>query len=178
MSAVLQIPVVFEEEHLTAEESNLLTPDEKEECETFLRTVIQSGDCEHLMKGMLAGSFKRGVVSACMMGRARRFMLQAASRAADESFGRWKHEDWDVSEPDLEEMAYLAAEKACDIFPVSINFYDFACVLQDQGRHGKARVAFKEFLRRTHVMEIDPIARAALSRRDMAGAIEHARQSL
>jgi hypothetical protein len=178
MSAVLQIPVVFEEEHLTAEDSIQLTPDEKEECDNFLRTVIQTGDCEHLLKGTPVGSFKRGVVSACMMGRARRFMLQAASRTADESFGRWKYQDWDVNELDLEEMAYRAAEKACDIFPVSINFYDFGCLLQDQGRHGKARVAFKEFLRRVYANEIDPIARAAVSRRNIPGAIEHARKSL
>jgi len=178
MSAVLQIPVVFEEEHLTAEDSIHLTPAEKEECETFLRSVIQSGDYEHLLKGSLAGSFKRGVISACMLGRARRFSLQAASRTADESFGRRIHEEWDINEPDLAEMAYLAAEKACDIFPVSINFYDFGCLLQEQGRHGKARMAFKEFLRRANVREIDPIARAAVSRRDIASAIEHARQSV
>jgi hypothetical protein len=178
MSAVLQIPTGYEEEHLTAEDSIHLTPEEKEECETFLRSVIQSGEYEQILRGSLAGSFKRGVISACMMGRARRFSLQAASRTADESFGRRKHEEWDLNEPDLAEMAYLAAEKACNVFPVSINFYDFACLLQEQGRHGKARVAFKEFLRRANVKEIDPIARAAVSRRNIAGAVEHARQYL
>jgi hypothetical protein len=178
MAAFAEMPAVFEQENLTAEDSVHLTPEEKEECETFLHSVIESGDYQKLLKGTLAGSFKRGVISACMMGRARRFSLQAASRAADESFGRRIQEEWDVNEPDLAEMAYLSAEKACDIFPVSINFYDFGCLLQEQGRHGKARVAFKEFLRRANVREIDPIARAAVSRRDIASAIEHARQSI
>jgi hypothetical protein len=178
MSAVLQIPNGFEEEHLNAEDSIHLTQDEMEECETFFCSVVQSGAYEQWLKGSLAGSFKRGVVSACLMARARRLLLQAASRTADESFGRQNGEDWDLDEPDLAEMAYLAAEKACDIFPVSINFYDFGCLLQEQGRHGKARVAFKEFLRRANVKEIDPVARAAVSRRNIAGAIEHARQAL
>ena len=177
MAAFAEMPAVFQEENLTAEDSVHLTPDEKAECETFLRSVIESGDYQQIMKGTLAGSFKRGVISACMMGRARRFLLQAASHTADESFGRGNHE-WDVNEPDLAELAYLAAEKACDIFPISINFYDFGCLLQEQGRNGKARVAFKEFLRRANVKEIDPIARAAVSRRDIAGAIEHARQAM
>ena len=178
MAAFAEMPAVFEEEILTAEDSVRLTPEEKEECETFLRSVIQGGDCEQFLRGTLASSFKRGVISACMMGRARRFSLQAASRSADESYGRRIQEEWDVNEPDLAEMAYLAAEKACDIFPVSINFYDFGCLLQEQGRHGKARVAFKEFLRRANVKEIDPVARAAVSKRNIAGAIEHARQAL
>jgi hypothetical protein len=181
MSAVVEMPVLFEqqEEQLIALGSFNLAEEEQEECESFLRFVIRTGDCRQVLRGDLAGSFKRGVISACMMDRARRFLLQAAYSVADHKPVDWDRADWiSLYEPDWARMAYRAAAKACDIFPVSINFYDFGCLLQEQGRHGKARVAFKEFLRRVSVSEIDPVARAAVSRRDLDGAIEHARQSL
>ncbi len=181
MSTAVKMPVVFEEqeEELIAPGSFNLTGEEQEECESFLRSVIRTGDCEQVLSGPLAGSFKRGVISACMMGRARRFLLRAAYSVADNKPVDWDKADWiTLYEPDWSRMAYRAAAKACDIFPVSINFYDFGCLLQEQGRHGKARVVFKEFLRRVSVSEIDPVARAAVSRRDLEGAIEHARQAL
>ncbi|MGA9670646.1 MAG: hypothetical protein WBQ94_15655 [Terracidiphilus sp.] len=181
MSAAVKMPIVFEaqEEELIAVSSFNLTGEEQEECESFLRSVIRTGDCGQAMRSPLAGSFKRGVVSACMMGRARRFLLQAAYSVADNKPVDWGRANWiTFYEPDWARMAYRAASKACEIFPVSINFYDFGCLLQEQGRHGKARMAFKEFLRRVSVSEIDPVARAAVSRRNLDGAIEHARQSL
>lgn len=180
MSAAVKMPVVFEaqEEELIALGSFNLTGEEEEECESFLRSVIRAGDCGQALRGPLAGSFKRGVVSACMMGRARRFLLQAAYSVADNKPVDWDRADWiTLYEPDWAKMAYRAAAKACEIFPVSINFYDFGCLLQEQGRHGKARMAFKEFLRRVSVSEIDPVARAAVSMRNLEGAIEYARQS-
>jgi hypothetical protein len=149
-----------------------LTDEEQEECESYLRFVIQKGDCERLLSGELATSFKRGIVSACMMGRARRFLHQAASSSVPQQ------SEWTEDEPEYGELAYEAAAKACDIFPVSINFYDMGCLLQEQGRHGKARMLFREFLRRVKTQEVGPIERAAISKRDIAGAIEHARQCL
>jgi hypothetical protein len=179
MAAFAEMPAVFQEEDLIAVGSVNLTEEERAECESFLRSVIQKGDCERLLRGKMAASFKRGVISACMMGRARRFLHHAAScSVSDSSTADLNHPGWYSNEPDWAEMAYEAAAKACDIFPVSINFYDFGCLLQEQGRNGKARIAFKEFLRRASVKEIDAVARAAVSRRNIAGAIEHARQSL
>lgn len=166
------MPAVLEEE-LISTGSVFLTEEEQNECESFLRSVIQTGACEPALRGELAASFKRGIISACMMGRARRFSLQAASSYTDDLSAAWN-----LDEPDYAEMAYAAAVKACDIFPVPINFYDFGCLLQEQGRHGKARVAFKEFLTRAKFKDLDPVEKAAMSKRDIAGAIEHARQSL
>jgi hypothetical protein len=179
MSAVVQISAIVEVEELIPPGFGNLTAEEKEECESFLQSLIRTGGCEEILRGTMAGSFKHGVISACLMGRARRFQQFATSCAEIEFPANWNFAGWDnADEPNWAEMAYDAAAKACDIFPISINFYDFGCLLQKQGRHGKARLAFKEFLRRANVNEIDPVARAAVSSRNIADAIEHACKSL
>jgi len=165
------MPAVLEQE-LIGDGSVFLTEDEQDECESYLRVVMSMGDGERALRGELAASFKRGIISACMMGRAQRFLHRAASSYAD------GQSDWNGDEPDFGEMAYDAAAKACSIFPVPINLFDFGCLLQEQGRHGKARVLFKEFLKRARIMNLDPVEELAMSKRDIAGAIEHARQSM
>jgi hypothetical protein len=163
---------VLEEEKIPAG-SVYLTEEEQEECQSYLRFVVRKGDCSRLLKGELGTTFKRGIVSACMMGRARRFLHQAASSSTSDAACSLTSD-----EPEYGELAYEAAAKACDIFPVSINFYDFGCLLQEQGRHGKARMLFREFLRRVELGDPGPVERAAISKRDIASAIEHARHSL
>jgi hypothetical protein len=150
-----------------------LTAEEQAECQSFLRSVLNAKDYTRGMKKDLADSFKRGITAACMMGRARRFLLQAAASSSAEMSTAWGHD-----EPDYGEKAYQAASKACAIFPISMNFYDFGCLLQELGRHGKARMVFMEFLDRVKSRDLDPIEKASMSKRNIEGAIAHARMSI
>jgi hypothetical protein len=75
-------------------------------------------------------------------------------------------------------MACQAAAKACGVFPLSIYFYDFGCVLRQVGKPEEARQMLGEFLRRLWTEVRDPIMQSTLKHRDFELAAYSARQWL
>lgn len=103
-----------------------LTEEEQQECEAFLRSVIpQSDEGDWCMPREAAEVFQRGMVAACMMGRAERFAILRQYAQACE-----------------------AASKACCIDPQCTHFFKFARILESAGKGPDAREMFAEGLRR------------------------------
>ncbi len=124
------------------------------------------------MREELVDSFKRSIVALCMMGRAERFLLLAGCGLL--GFRRAPEGPID---PQSVEKACQAAAKACGVFPLSIYFYDFGCVLQRVGKEAEAKQMFAEFLRRVGNETLDPIMELVLKQRDIESAVRHAHQS-
>jgi hypothetical protein len=138
-----------------------LTEDERQECEAMLRSLTRSDDGSVAMiKEELADSFQRSIIALCLVGRAERFAILS------------------MSEPASAEEACRAAAKACAVYPLSICFYDFACILQQVGRTAEAKTMFREFLRRYETESPDPIEEITLRRRDLAGAVRDAQEQI
>ena len=102
-----------------------LTDDEMQECQAMIRSLTQAEGGQYVMREDVADSFKRSIIAMCLMGRAERFLALSKNEAACQS-----------------------AAKACAVFPVSIYFYDFGCILKGAGKGADARLMFQEFLRR------------------------------
>jgi len=64
------------------------------------------------------------------------------------------------------------------LFPVSINFYDFACILHAFGEIGQAKLIFGEFLRLHAAGPMNPIEEVALKQRDLNAAVTHAKGAI
>ena len=149
----------------------VLTNEEQQECQTLLRSLMQAEGGHYFMKEELMDSFKRSIIALCMMGRAERFLIEAGCgslRVPLSAGQRYR--------PECAEKACQAAAKACGIFPLSVYFYDFGCVLQQIGRSGEARQMFTEFLRRVGTETLDPIMQSVLKQRDVEQAAQRARK--
>jgi hypothetical protein len=150
----------------------VLTDEEQQECEAMLRSLTQvEGGGYYAMRKDLIDSFKRSIVALCMMGRAERFMIMAGCGSltipltAGPSY-----------QAEYGEKAAQAAAKACGVFPLSIYFYDFGCVLHQVGKPEEANQMFREFLRRLENEVLDPIMQSTLNQRDVEQAVQRARQ--
>ena len=150
----------------------VLTDGERQECQTMLHTLTQVEGGYYAIREELADSFKRSIVALCMMGRAERFLIAAGGgllTGAPPTPGQRYRAEYG-------ERACQAAAKACGVFPLSIYFYDFACVLRQVGRPEEANQMLGEFLRRLETEVLDPIMRSTLKRRDVDLAAQFARQ--
>jgi hypothetical protein len=133
-----------------------LTEDEQRECQAMLRSLTQTDSGEYFVQEDVADSFKRSVIAFCLMGRAERFLIHSNSQR---SYG---------------EEACRTAAKACAIFPLSIYFYDFGCVLQQVGKQDEAKEMFREFVRRYRTEHLDAVMKSTLNQRDVESALRHA----
>jgi hypothetical protein len=128
-----------------------LTDDEMQESQAMLRSLTQAEGGEYVIREDLADSFKRSIIAMCLMSRADRFIALSQTEAACQS-----------------------AAKACAVFPVSICFYDFGCILMKAGKAGDARQMFQEFLRRYRIEKPDAVMQTTLNQRDIEAAVRHA----
>jgi hypothetical protein len=136
----------------------VLTDDEQQECQRTWTSLTQAEGGYYAIREDLADSFKRSIIASCMMGRAERFLILSNSQ------------------PEYRELACQAAAKACGIFPISINFYDFGHILYGVGKHGEAKEAFAEFLRCIGTETLDSVMQFALNQRNIDQATKHARE--
>jgi hypothetical protein len=138
-----------------------LTEDERQECETYIRSVTKAEGGHYAVRKDVADSFQRSLIAVCLLGRAERFLVSADSH------------------PESVEGACRAGAKACATYPLSINFYDFACILERLQKQEEAREIFKEFLRRRDLeVSPDPVQQIMLNERDVASAVRYARQQI
>jgi hypothetical protein len=138
----------------------VLTEEEQNECQAMLRSLTKAEGGEYVMREDLIPSFKRSIIALCMMGRAERFLILANSQ------------------PEYKEEACRAAAKACAVFPLSIYFYDFGCVLDEVGKTSEAKQMFAEFLRRCGTETLDAIMQTTLNQRDVEAAVRRARETV
>lgn len=132
----------------------ILTDEERDECQRFLRSLVGEGQ-QLVVQAELAEEFKLAFMAMALMGRAERFSIV------------WDHE-----------RACTTAAKACGLYPSSINFYDFACVLRSAGKAGDAKAIFAEFLRRLEEVEQSPIDEVLVKHRDLTDAVADAREQV
>ena len=138
-----------------------LTDDERHECEAMIRSLTQAEDGGHWMiRNDVADSFERSIVALCLIERAKRFLAMA------------------TSQQEFAEEACRAAAKAASVYPLSIYFYDFACILQQLQKDEEAKLMFKEFLRRHESERPDRIQQFTLNQRDLVSAIRYARRQV
>jgi hypothetical protein len=142
----------------------VLTDEEHEECQAFVCSVIgqKSSEGNWYMKKELVEPFKRSLIAQCMMGRAERFAIFASSPGKE----------------DYIEKACVAAAKAVGMYPLSMNLYDFACILHKVGKHEEAKMVFKEFLRKHESSPPNPVDEMFLKQRDVIAAVRHATHEL
>lgn len=138
----------------------VLTEEEREECESFIRSITHSDEGANYVRKDLAEPFQRYFISMCLFGRAQRFRILAAS------------------DPRQVESACETAAKACAIFPISSSFYEFGAILQDLAKKEESRTMFKEFLRRYRSEELNDVEKLALKRLDSDKAIARAMEAL
>ena len=151
--------------------ASVLTDEEQQECQGMWRSLTRTNGGSYAVKDGLADSLKRSVIALCMMGRAERFLIEAGCGSLRVPLTAGQDH-----RPECAERACQAAAKACSIFPLSIYFYDFACVLRQAGKQDEAKRMFAEFLSRVETEALDPIMRTFLKQRDVEGAVQHARE--
>src|ERR1035437_1170092 len=149
----------------------VLTEEEQQECQAMLRSLTKVEGGYYGMRKELIDSFKRSIVALCMMGRAERFLIMAGCGSLSVSLSAGEG-----YRPEYGEKACQAAAKACGVFPLSIYFFDFGCVLQQVGKSEEAIQMFREFLRRLETEVLDPVMQSTLNQRDVEQAVRHARQ--
>jgi hypothetical protein len=81
-------------------------------------------------------------------------------------------------DPVLAEKACVTAAKACSVFPFSMHFYDFGCILQQVGKEGEAAIAFREFLGRIEFDLADPWKQGWLNQRSILACMQFARKMI
>ena len=139
-----------------------LTEDERQECESFIRSMTKAEGGEYYFRKEVADSVQRSFIAMCLIGRAQRFAILA-----------------DPQKPELVDEACRAGAKACSIYPLSVNFYGFACVLEQLRKLDESKAMFKEFLRQRDLESSpDPVQQSVLRAQDIAGMTRHARQQL
>lgn len=138
----------------------VLTKEERDECESFIRSMTHSDGGANYVRADLADSFQRYFMSICLFGRAERFKILSSG------------------EPSNATKACEAAAKACAIFPISSSFYEFALILAGVGKKGEARAMFEEFLRRVGAEELNDVEKLAMKRLDSNEAIARAKEAL
>jgi hypothetical protein len=130
-----------------------LTEEEHQECQAFLTSVIpQRKEGSWYMPEELIEPFKRSMVAFCMIQRANRFAIVKQAREACQ-----------------------AASKACVIYPLSVYFYDFACVLETLGQDSDSRTLFGEFIRRHECEPQNKVDEIVLGQRDLSSMVDYAR---
>lgn len=156
----------------------VLTDEEQhQECQEFIRSIVKSDDGEWVVKEEFADAMRRSMIAVCLMGRAERLLAEAGGDQISSLFHIPHFGDGSL-EPERAAQACITAAKACSIFPLSIHFYDFGCLLLQVGKLSEAKVAFAQFLSSTEVDTSDPVRQSWLKQRDTASAVEYCRAIL
>jgi hypothetical protein len=120
-------------------EAVLLTGDEQQECEALYQSLFPTSEKDG--KWFVHKDVHRIFMAKLLIERSRRFLFDAGfvaypSGAERSMFGG------DPSRPHYEENVANAVEtaaRACAIHPLSINLYDFACVLRSADHKKRQR---------------------------------------
>jgi hypothetical protein len=150
----------------------VLTDDEHQECQEFVRSIVKSDDGEWVVKEEFADALLRSMIGACLMGRAERLLAEAGGDQISSTFHIPHFGDGSL-DSDKAERACITAAKACAIFPLSINFYDFGCVLLQVGKINEAKAAFSQFLSSAESDATDPVKQIWLKQRNTTVAVEY-----
>jgi hypothetical protein len=149
-----------------------LTEDEAEECQRFIKAITTTDDGYFAVHIDFADTLRRVFVAMCLMGRAERFLvfsgfIPTESGMIDGNPSRSGYRENVAS-------ALEASSKACVIHPMSINLYDFACILRSVGYKEEAKASFSEFLRLHNNVPVQSFEKVLISGRDMEGAVNDA----
>jgi hypothetical protein len=155
----------------------VLTDEEHQECQEFVRSIVKSDDGEWAVKEEFADAMLRSMIAVCLMGRAERLLAEAGGDQIS-SMLHIPHFGDGSLESNRVEQACITAAKACAIFPLSIHFYDFGCLLLQVGKLGEAKVAFAQFLSSTEFDTSDPVRQIWLKQRDTVSAVEYCKAIL
>jgi hypothetical protein len=131
-----------------------LSEEELQECQAFEDSMFPSKTEEGVwVMAKKLEPFNASMVALCMMARAKR--LAQLKQPAE---------------------ACQAATKACLIYPLSVYFYDYACLLEAIGRPNHAKAMFAEFLRRYDLGPVEAKCdEVALTQRDLSAMLEYAK---
>jgi|ERR1700693_3078687 len=140
----------------------VLSEEEQNECQRFWDSVTKVEGGSYCMKEDVADAFQRSMVAMCLMGRAERFLA------------RWESDH----DGESREQACTTAAKACAIYPLSLNFFDFGCLLQGVGKNEEAKIVFTEFLRRQGTGPSSDMDRFAMKHRDIEAAVKYATEQV
>ena len=150
----------------------ILTDEEHQECQEFIRSIFESDDGEWVVKEDFADAMQRSMIAACLMGRAERLLADAGGDQTSSLFHIPHFGDGSL-ESNRAEQACITAAKACAIFPLSIHYYDFGCLLLQVGKLSEAKVAFRQFLSSAGLDATDPVRQIWLKQRDTASAVKY-----
>jgi hypothetical protein len=162
----------------------VLTEEEQQECEETLRLFIAAGkeqeggeEGEIVVKKEFAETFQRSIIAYTLMQRAERFLCMAGGSALNATL----HVPCicvTPIDPVLAEKACVSGAKACSIFPFSMHFYDFGCILQQVGKEGEAAIAFRQFLGKIESDLADPWKQGWLNQRSILACMQFARKMI
>lgn len=133
-----------------------LSDEERQECAVLMSTLLpRDGEGSWFIKDELLEPFKQMVAATCLIARANRFAIMKRIPEACQS-----------------------GEKACTFYPLSITFYDYACVLKLVGLQRNSKMMFAEFIRRSGLAPQNEIDRNALADRDIQEMVRHATEEV
>lgn len=162
----------------------ILTDEEQQECQERMRFFLAVGreqaegeEGRLVVKEDHAETFQRGVIAYSLMRRAER-LLEMAGGSAVYTGLHVPHFCGASLEPDLAEKACATAAKACAIFPLSVHFYDFACILIQVGKSDDAKVVFSTFLAKVAADHSDPVMQGWLKTRNLQALVQLAEQMI
>jgi hypothetical protein len=160
------------------DEGVLLTEDESQECQAWYQSFLPP-EKDKDGEWWVHKDVHRLFVAKFLMGRARRFLLLAgflpSALGAD-----WADSPMDGGDPSRRDYAenvgkaVEAAAKASALHPLSINLYDFACVLRTVGYEEESKATFAEFLRRHREVPVKPFEKVLFDGRDMKPLVRDA----
>ena len=159
----------------------MLSDEEQQECQETLRLFLAAGKAQEDEEGELvfktefAEKFQRSIIANSLMSRAERFLSMAGGSTLNATF-RIPCISVTPVDQSLAEKACVAAAKACSIFPFSMYFYDFGCILQRIGKEGEARTAFTQFLGKIEVDQADSAMQPWLGSRNIEACVQWARK--
>ncbi|MGD0840671.1 MAG: hypothetical protein ABSA32_05890 [Candidatus Acidiferrales bacterium] len=157
-------------------EGVLLTEEEARECQRFIRSLTVTDAGSITVRSDFADTANRLLTAVCLIGRANRFLISAGFVPVELGVGRG-----DPSLTNYDDYVAGAVEtfaKACAIYPLSISFYDFACILRAVGYKEEAKATFAEFLRRHATIPIKAHEKLLFEGRDVARAVRDATNEL
>jgi hypothetical protein len=155
----------------------VLTDEEHQECQEFIRSIVKRDDGAWFVKEEFADAMQRSMIAVCLMGRAGRLLAEAGGDLISSTFHIPHFGDGSL-DSDKAQQTCITAAKACSIFPLSIHFYDFGCLLLQVGKLSEAKVAFEQFLSSTECEANDPVKLSWLKQRDMTSAVDYCRAIL
>ncbi|MBA2684138.1 MAG: hypothetical protein H0U66_06585 [Gemmatimonadaceae bacterium] len=138
----------------------VLTEEEPRECDTHWRALFaptEDGKV-HIMRSEHIEPFMRSQAALCLMSRAQRFAFLADGQ------------------PEYRTKACEAAAKACALYPLSVNLYDFAMILEEFGEHEEASTLLREFIQHPKAVLTPQMDDIALSMRDITGMVARAKE--